>query len=54
MNDYFDSFPRELFAIILSYLPNNSICNIFRTCKSLQNQSTNEYLWKLLHERDVG
>jgi hypothetical protein len=52
-NNYFDKFPRELFAIILANLPRSSICNSFRVCKSWSKQSSNEYLWKLLYERDI-
>lgn len=52
-NVFFNSFPRELYAIIFSFLDRASLCNTFRACKSWSKQSTNEYLWKLLYERDV-
>jgi len=52
-NDFWLYFPRELFAIILSYLNRNSVCKSLSVCKSWSFQSSNEYLWKLLYERDV-
>jgi len=52
-NSFFDTFPRELFALILSKLPRSSICTAFRVCKAWSKQANNEYLWKLLYDRDV-
>jgi len=52
-NRYFEIFPRELFAIVLAFLDRNSLCIALRICKSWACQISNEYLWKLLYERDV-
>jgi len=52
-NNFFESFPRELFALILFRLPASSICQSFRVCKAWSLQATNEYLWKLLYNRNV-